>query len=57
MKRIHSSTDKYKRTILHCAVEEKNYVLVKILLAVGVDPNCKEGCGATPMSSCDERGH
>lgn len=50
MKRINSSTDKYERTILHCAFEEKNYVLMKTLLAVGVDPNCKEGCGATPMS-------
>ena len=50
MKRINSTTDKYERTIFHYAVEEKNYVLVKILLAVGVDPNCKEGCVATPMS-------
>ena len=45
MKRINSSTDKYEKTILHCAVEEKNYVLEKILLAVGVDPNFKKVVG------------
>lgn len=50
VKAINSTTDRYERTIFHYAVEGKNYVMVKVLLAVGVNPNCKEGCGATPMS-------
>lgn len=47
---INSTRDQYGRTILHCAVETRNYVLVKLLLTVGVNPNAKEGCGATPMT-------
>ncbi len=47
---IDKTRDQYGRTIFHCAVETKNYVLVKLLLAVGVNPNAKEGCGATPMT-------
>jgi hypothetical protein len=47
---INKTTDQYGRTIFHCAVETKNYVLVKLLLAVGINPNAKEGCGATPMT-------
>lgn len=50
MKVINSTRDRYERSIFHYAVEEKNYGLVKILLSVGVNPNSKEGCGATPMS-------
>ena len=46
---INSIKDRYERTILHVAVEEKKYMLVKILLAVGVNINAKEGCGATPL--------
>ena len=42
--------DRYERTIFHAAVEEKQYTLVNILLAAGINPNAKEGCGATPMS-------
>ncbi|CAB4018428.1 GA-binding subunit beta-1 isoform X2 [Paramuricea clavata] len=47
---INSTRDRYDRTIFHYAVEVKNYVLAKILLTVGTNPNCKEGCGATPLS-------
>ena len=46
---INCARDQYGRTILHCAVETKNSVLVKLLLTVGVNPNAKEGCGETPM--------
>ena len=35
---------------MHVAVEEKKYMLVKILLAVGININAKEGCRATPLS-------
>ena len=28
----------------------KNYVLVKVLLSIGVNPNVKEGCEATAMT-------
>jgi ankyrin repeat protein len=47
---INCTKDKYERTIFHVAVEEKNYLLVKILLAVGININAKEGCGVTPLS-------
>ncbi len=50
MKEINSVKDMYKRTVFHHAVEHKNYLLAKVLLTVGINPNCKEGCGATPMS-------
>lgn len=50
IKVINSTRDRYDRTIFHYAVEVKNYVLAKILLTVGTNPNCKEGCGATPLS-------
>lgn len=42
--------DMYGRTIFHAAVEGKHYTLANILLSSGVNPNAKEGCGATPMS-------
>ncbi len=41
--------DRYEQTIFHAAVEEKQYTLVNILLAAGINPNAKEGCGATLM--------
>ena len=50
MKIINGTRDCYERSIFHCAVEMKNYVLVKILLTIGVNPNSQEGCGATPMT-------
>jgi ankyrin repeat protein len=49
-KKINDCRDRYDRTIFHAAVEEKQYTLVNILLACGINPNVKEGCGATPMS-------
>ena len=48
--KINSIRDQYERTVFHHAVEMRNYTLVKVLLAVGVNPNAKEGCGATPMT-------
>ena len=50
VKEIDSVKDRYERTLFHHAVEQKNYFLVKILLTIGVNPNSKEGCGASPMS-------
>lgn len=49
-KKINDCRDRFGRTIFHAAVEEKQYTLVNILLACGINPNAKEGCGATPMS-------
>ena len=43
-------TDHYGRSILHYAVEEGNLMLAKTLLNVGVNPNVKEKCGATPLT-------
>ncbi len=37
-------------SILHHAVEEENLTLIKTLLNVGVNPNVKERCGATPLT-------
>ena len=50
MKEVNETKDRYERTVFHAAVEEKNHVFAKVLLAVGVNPNIKEGCGATPLS-------
>ncbi len=47
---INALTDKYGRNVFHLAVERKQYALVKVLLSIGINPNCKEGCGATPMT-------
>ncbi len=49
-KSLNSTKDRYERTIFHYAVETKNHALARVLLAIGVNPNCKEGCGATPLS-------
>ena len=48
--KLNNIKDVHGRTIFHAAVEEKRYSLVKILLSSGVNPNAKEGCGATSMS-------
>ena len=48
--KINATRDRYERTVFHRAVEMGNYALVKVLLAVGINPNAKEGCGATPMT-------
>ena len=42
--------DQYGRTMFNYSVEIKNYVLVKVLLSTGINPNAKEGCGATAMT-------
>lgn len=44
------ATDHHGRSILHFAVEEENLTLVQTLLNVGVNPNIKERCGATPLT-------
>ena len=49
-KEINNTKDRYGRTVFHAAVEEKRYTLVKLLLSCGVNPNEKEGCGATPLT-------
>ena len=48
--RINALTDKYGRNVFHLAVEGKQYTLVKVLVSIGINPNCKEGCGATPLT-------
>lgn len=42
-------TDHFKRTVIHHAIECNNIVMVRVLLAAGINPNVKEGCGATPL--------
>lgn len=44
------NTDHFGRTIMHAAVEENNETLIRTLLHVGVDVNCLEGCGASPLT-------
>ena len=43
-------TDRLGWNILHCAVENGNISLVKILLSAGLNINVQEGCGATPLT-------
>ena len=50
VKKTNELTDQYGRTIFTYSVEMKNYVLVKVLLSIGVNPNFKEGCGTTAMT-------
>lgn len=45
-----SITDHFGRTIVHAAVEDSNVTLLKTLIHVGVDVNCLEGCGASPLT-------
>lgn len=42
--------DHLNRTVFHHAVENENTSLVRVLLAVGINPNVKEGCGVTPLA-------
>ncbi|RUA04433.1 MAG: hypothetical protein DSY43_06265, partial [Gammaproteobacteria bacterium] len=44
-----TKTDHFNRTVLHYAIECNNVSMVRVLLAVGVNPNIKEGCGVTPL--------
>ena len=44
------NTDHFGRTILHAAVEENNETLIQTLLHAGIDVNCLEGCGASPLT-------
>ena len=48
-KQMREMFDQYKRTFLHAAVEDGDHFLVKLLLAIGFNPNIQEGCGATPL--------
>ena len=48
--RINATRDRYERTVFHRAVEMRNYALVKVMIAIGVNPNAKEGRGAMPMA-------
>lgn len=45
-----SNVDHFGRTIIHAAVEENNETLIRTLLHVGIDVNCLEGCGASPLT-------
>ena len=42
--------DHLGRSLLHVAVEQGNECLTKCLLDMGLDVNCREGCGVTPLS-------
>ncbi len=41
--------DRFKRTVIHHAIECNNVVMVRMVLAAGINPNVKEGCGVTPL--------
>lgn len=47
-----SNTDHFGRTKLHAAVEDNNETLIQTLLRAGIDVNCLEGCGASPLTIC-----
>ena len=49
-KKLESTRDKFGRTVLHAAVEQRNFTLTNILISSGINPNSKELCGATPLS-------
>ena len=49
-KELNNTRDRFGRTVFHAAIEEKCYTLANILLNSGINPNVKEGCGATPLS-------
>ena len=42
--------DHLKRSLLHVAVEQNHQNFVKYLVELGMDINCREGCGLTPLS-------
>ncbi len=42
--------DHLKRSLLHVAVEQGHQNFVKYLVELGMDINCREGCGLTPLS-------
>ncbi|XP_028396960.1 uncharacterized protein LOC114520826 [Dendronephthya gigantea] len=42
--------DHLKRSLLHVAVEQGHQNFVKYLVELGMDVNCREGCGLTPLS-------
>jgi hypothetical protein len=42
--------DHLERSLLHVAVEQRNESLSKCLVDMGLDVNCREGCGITPLS-------
>jgi ankyrin repeat protein len=48
-KKLECTLDQYGRTVLHEAVEKRNHALANILISSGINPNSKEGCGATPL--------
>jgi hypothetical protein len=49
-KKLESTRDKFGRTVLHAAVEQRNFTLTNILISSGINPNSKELCGATLLS-------
>ena len=49
-KKLDNIRDKFGRTVLHAAVEQRNFTLTNILISSGINPNSKELCGATPLS-------
>ena len=42
--------DHLKRSLFHVAVEQDHQNFVKYLVELGMDINCREGCGLTPLS-------
>ena len=45
-----NAIDHHGCTVMHHAVQNVNYALVKTLVNAGVSPNVKEKCGATPLT-------
>ena len=42
--------DHLRRSLLHVAVEQGHENLAKCLVGMGLDVNCREGCGMTPLN-------
>lgn len=49
-KRMVTVTDHLRRSLLHVAVEQEHESFAKCLVDMGLDVNCREGCGLTPLS-------
>ena len=49
-KKLDNIRDKFGRTLLHAAVEQRNFTLTNIFISSGINPNSKELCGTTPLS-------
>ena len=49
-RKLRTIKDHLKRSLFHVAVEQDHQNFVKYLVELGMDINCQEGCGLTPLS-------